>query len=193
MRNRKFCTGAKLLIVLILSLLLGLSAAQAATVNVYTDQIVYEVLVGDTFTIKTLVDTQSIGVGQWANIIAIDETELMFESVTTDTDTWPFSGSEPVGDEAYIGGKYFDFGLPGGDAPSGSDVNLYTIELLALKVGPAKYAQSVLEQEWEDEDGNALDVEFREVIINVVPVPAAVWLLGGGLVGLLGLRKRFLN
>jgi len=27
--------------------------------------------------------------------------------------------------------------------------------------------------------------------VGVVPIPAAVWLLGGGLIGLLGLRKRF--
>ena len=28
---------------------------------------------------------------------------------------------------------------------------------------------------------------------ELVPIPAAVWLLGGGLIGLLGLRKRFKN
>ena len=29
--------------------------------------------------------------------------------------------------------------------------------------------------------------------LNVVPIPAAVWLLGGGLIGLIGLRRRFKN
>ena len=29
--------------------------------------------------------------------------------------------------------------------------------------------------------------------VAVVPIPAAVWLLGGGLIGLVGLRRRFMN
>ena len=41
----------------------------------------------------------------------------------------------------------------------------------------------------------ALGVTDEEgtLTIQVVPVPAAVWLLGGGLIALVGLRRRFKN
>ena len=40
-------------------------------------------------------------------------------------------------------------------------------------------------------DGWALD--YAELTINPVPIPGAVWLLGSGLVGLAGLRRRFMS
>ena len=53
-------------------------------------------------------------------------------------------------------------------------------------------------------DLNFLDVEFGkgydaksiEILngsINVIPIPGAVWLLGSGLIGLVGIRRRFLS
>jgi hypothetical protein len=46
-------------------------------------------------------------------------------------------------------------------------------------------------------DGNAVPsritnahVEITNLTFNQVPIPAAIWLLGGGLIGLLGLRRR---
>jgi hypothetical protein len=37
------------------------------------------------------------------------------------------------------------------------------------------------------------DFDFIWADATVVPIPAAAWLLGGGLIGLLGLRRRFKN
>ena len=45
-----------------------------------------------------------------------------------------------------------------------------------------------------DEEASDFDWEWDPAdrpTVGVVPIPAAVWLLGGGLIGLLGLRKRF--
>ena len=53
-------------------------------------------------------------------------------------------------------------------------------------------------------DLNFIDVEFglgsdqktiniQNGSVNVVPIPNAVWLLGSGLVGLVGIRKRRIN
>jgi hypothetical protein len=48
---------------------------------------------------------------------------------------------------------------------------------------------------WVDADDRSQisDERFYAVSqeLTVVPVPAAVWLLGGGLIGLLGIRRRF--
>ena len=72
-------------------------------------------------------------------------------------------------------------GYISGEALSGLSVYAgATLASLGLKSGTYT---------WTWGSGNTAD----SLTLEVVPIPAAVWLLGGGLIGLLGLRKRFKN
>ncbi len=170
--------------------LLVTQAASAA--RVYTDQSVYQVNVGDTFYIDVLVDTEGVGVNTFFNTISILDTTAPLSTVRlTDAAVpdliWPvsdFSIDEDTGGSANIAGiSRLD------DDPNGPDVLLYTWELSAEREGIALLLQGTAGG-WFDGDGNAIDVRFDNPLISVVPVPAAVWLLGSGLVAFGAIARR---
>ncbi|WP_155325819.1 VPLPA-CTERM sorting domain-containing protein [Desulfosarcina ovata] len=42
----------------------------------------------------------------------------------------------------------------------------------------------------ENNDSNGTRIEIDNVSVSAVPVPAAVWLLGSGLIGLISVKRR---
>jgi hypothetical protein len=46
---------------------------------------------------------------------------------------------------------------------------------------------------WFDTDGNGITPTLNGATVNVVPIPGAIWLLGSGLIGLVGLNRRRKN
>ncbi len=48
-----------------------------------------------------------------------------------------------------------------------------------------------IEDQNQDKTGRAwLDHDHNDVVAKAVPIPGAVWLLGSGLIGLLGIRRK---
>jgi hypothetical protein len=93
------------------------------------------------------------------------------------TDVTPGIGQVNVAETSML----FDFsGQP--DA-----FTLFTMTFTAEAFGDS--ALSFLGVELTDSDANLIDSGFG-ASINVVPVPAAVWLLASGLLGMVGLRKK---
>ena len=109
------------------------------------------------------------------------------------------AGSHFFGSPGVPGASYIGFFL---------DLNLDPIRTAAfagktaLENDPFPFAFAALEQDGVfrgmlfilDEEASDFDWKWDPAdrpTVGVVPIPAAVWLLGGGLIGLLGLRKRF--
>ena len=69
-----------------------------------------------------------------------------------------------------------------------------TLVLGSLSFTPLALGQTTLEfglfSSLEDTDFRLLDVTTRDGKVSPVPLPGAVWLLSGALVGLLGLRRK---
>ena len=71
------------------------------------------------------------------------------------------------------------FNIPFSSLSSGAD--LTAVDFIALEF--ETYPQSA--------DGLEISIDSIHVVpIRVVPIPGAVWLLGSGLVGVIGLRRR---
>ena len=56
----------------------------------------------------------------------------------------------------------------------------------AVGTSPLSFSDVELDDDW----GDAIDVSLETGSVNVVPVPAAAWLFGSGLIGLLGFRRK---
>lgn len=81
--------------------------------------------------------------------------------------------------------------------PAGPDFNFFSLDFTALDVvSPTPtFVTASLGQAggWLDNNYNPIDpVNYASaaVVVNPVPVPAAIWLLGSGLLGLVGVARR---
>jgi hypothetical protein len=64
---------------------------------------------------------------------------------------------------------------------------LFTLTFSTQAIGSSDF--ELLRIDLSDPDPNAIDAS-NSGDVNVVPIPAAAWLLGTGLLGLVGLRRR---
>jgi hypothetical protein len=67
---------------------------------------------------------------------------------------------------------------------------LFTLTFSAQEVGDSEFAFSLLDL--SDPDFNAIEASAGGNV-NVVPIPAAAWLLGSGVLCLVGIRRRLLS
>jgi len=171
-------------------MLIGVSSAQAAPIVLHDNNVAYRILnleVGGTlynidFEFKvwpeiygpTPVFDFTPELAQEANEkinLALNAADVKQVGPPQDqqiNEGFPLYGIGVIFDEAYvgwIGATFVD------------NIDLWVDDFLGTPVGGFQ----ILDQRWLWADA------------TVVPIPAAVWLLGGGLIGLLGLRRRFKN
>jgi hypothetical protein len=75
--------------------------------------------------------------------------------------------------------------------PGGTD--LYPTDPLSMDFLLSDFAVDITDIysiAWNYDADFANDVSFHSISVNTVPVPAAVWLLGSGLMGLIGVRRK---
>lgn len=100
-------------------------------------------------------------------------------------------------------GVYFSGGITPGDIQARWDINGITLEMQnglvasatnAVSVGDAvdisHFGTSSATAVFLTGDGSAYSVLNFNGVVSVVPVPAAVWLFGSGLLGLVGMARR---
>jgi hypothetical protein len=84
------------------------------------------------------------------------------------------------------------FGNFGGLAASGSTL-VGSLSFTGMNLGTSSLAMAdndLPAGSWFDVSGALIDMTYEGASVNVVPVPAAVWLFGSGLLGLIGVARR---
>lgn len=92
---------------------------------------------------------------------------IALDSATNDPGTWP---------SIYIAGSFPNFQSTAGILSNLTTSILFTVESIRLA--------------GSDNDGYADNLKFSLSPVTAVPLPAAAWLFGSGLLGFLGMKKR---
>ena len=174
-----------------LVLLLGSTASQAALVNYSGDfsgsfsNSATEEIFGSW---SVLVDESGLGSG-WDFIGDLIPTSFSFTSVPSNTP--PIDSSEARVQLSFFNGAITDItvggnGATGGPAPNTNDFHAY---YLASPGGQLADLLSSVAQESTVHRATTFSGSFTATA-SVVPIPAAVWLFGFGLLALMGLSRR---
>ena len=118
--------------------------------------------------------------------ISFDSNLVQINSVTVNTTVYEFL---PDGGSLISPGLWGTVGFDTfGTAPTG-DITIATVNLTALGTGTSNL--TIVNSEFYDDTVNTLFPTLTPGVINPpVPVPAAVWLFGSGLVGFIGLARK---
>jgi len=167
---------------------------------------------GDTVMVDFVFDTDATMGGLWkagfvlsfndANLVASNYSENNWVGIDELTYGWASydgngSGISGGGDSVLFRGQWQDEVSPA--LGSGGSV-IVSFELQCIGIG----VDDILFSDWDTDGpdwawdlfsgGEVIDSEIPFCTIatveNVVPIPGAVWLLGSGLIGLVGLRRR---
>ena len=153
------------------------------------------VVVGDAFSIIVQGSDFLDGVSSGGVQLNWDSTLLTIVSTVADLDASMASNgfatlgvTTVVSNEAIAVGGTFGAGAGLG----GTTFDFVTINFTALSSAPISLINSTF-GDWQDGNGQSVPgVIFEGAIVDLVPVPvpAAVWLFGSGLLGLVGVARR---
>jgi len=157
--------------------------ALAATVGFNPDPVT--VNPGDTITVD-IVGTDFIDPLAGGTFdLAFDSAHVQINSVTINTAVYEFL---PDGGGLLSPGLWGTIGFDTfGVAPTGN-ITIATIDLKVLTVGTSSLV--IQSSAFFDDVATQLDPTLDAGAVSSVPVPAAVWLFGSGLLGLVGIARR---
>lgn len=78
-----------------------------------------------------------------------------------------------------------------GETAAGFDIAEITFTAIGLGLSPIDITVDSLIDVWADYDSLAITTpSATDGSVNVVPIPGAIWLLGSGLIGMVGIRRK---
>ena len=143
-------------------------------------------LVGDIFNIDVIGTDFITSLAGGTFDIGFDSDKLQINSVTVNRATYEF---EPDDGVLLSPGLWGTVGFDTFSTPPTGNMTIATINLTALMGGSSELV--ILNSAFFD-DGTIgqLNPTLQPGVVNAVPVPAAAWLFGSGLLGLVGVARR---
>ncbi len=121
--------------------------------------------------------------------ISFDASIVHVLGVTLDP-VWTFTLANSVGTIDNVAGTVSNISvgaLPG--VPTGS-FTVATVEFQAMGLGSTMLSMTEPSNNPWGSGGSAIGVSFDPGTVSVVPIPAALWMFGSGLIGLAGIGRR---
>lgn len=186
----------RLLTTALMAGLLFFAATPSIAAVISLEPSVATVIVGQTFDV-----TVNAALEAWENIttvdfdIAYDPTVLSYDPSTglAPNPTWgdnDFASSVKDPEVANMYGSTFETDLDWQHAQESILLITFTFEVLTA-AGPTDLTFGDSRMFYNEDDPIAgVDLQLNNAQVSAVPVPAAVWLLGSGLIALCGIRKR---
>jgi hypothetical protein len=109
-------------------------------------------------------------------------------SVSIDSGVWDFSND--LGSINNVSGTLSEVLVSAFPGVSTGAFVVATVEFLAVGLGASNLTLSEAAGNPWASDGSSINPTFANGSVTVVPIPAAMWLFGSGLVGLIGISRR---
>lgn len=110
----------------------------------------------------------------------------------TDSDIFNLSYSVNIGDydftEQSAGSFYSEFTVD--DPADVGGITAFSMEIGDSSFNDLDLSYGLSGGTWSATDGNASNVVSGTFTVSAVPVPAAVWMFGSGLIGLIGVKRK---
>ena len=164
--------------VFLMFMLLSVNTAQAAVVNFSTQGVVDQADAGNAFSLMSADFVSATGTFEDTGFTGIGQESLSISTLTMDIGLFTFTQADAI-DPALTEIVFLDGSLLG--------FNFFTVsEIVAPGINFDSTFDTFI---GEDENINLVLGTWDSTSYTVVPVPAAIWLFGSGLLGLVGFIK----
>ena len=181
----------------------GLASLSTQAATIYLEPVTQDTTVGGTATLSLYADGEGVAFLAGGLDIFYDETivsyndDFAFDAAFDYDPAFSRTGDDCSADITALGCSVsgeingIGFGNFSGIADTATLVGTLSFTGLSVGVSPVTMATNDLPAgDWYDVDSNLMEVAYNGAEVNVVPVPAAVWLFGTGLLGLIGVARR---
>lgn len=181
----------KILLKFIFGLTLLCGQATAATIG--WESAPGTINVGDSFSLKITGSGFTTNVDGGGVNFSYDSSVLNVVSVSIDEVVWDFGGSGISTGLIDNGAGTVDGIMVNAFSPVSGNFDVASIQFQAVGFGTSalNLTEYVLNP-WAS-DGSLINPVMSNISLTVVPVPAAVWLFGSGLLALVGMTRRKVN